>query len=266
MPATFSIATWNVNSIRARMVHLLNYLDSPHAPDILLLQELKVEDGQFPAMEIEERGYNLAVHGQKSYNGVAILSKFPLEDVVCGLPEEGHEGQSRYIEALANVQGKVVRVASIYLPNGSEVGSDKFAYKMRFLTCLRKHAQNLLAQDEPLILGGDYNVAPLPIDVYDPKSLDGTVCYHPDERAHLRAMLNMGLYDAYRAEHPHKQQFSWWDYRGSGWEANKGMRIDHLLLNASALDSMNSCEILADMRAAEKASDHVPVVGRFTLA
>lgn len=262
---TISIATWNVNSIRSRLQHLLEWLRSDNAPDIVCLQELKVEDSIFPAMEIEELGYNIATHGQKTYNGVAILSKFPLEDVLRGLPGNEEDEQARYIEALACVDDAVVRVASVYVPNGQAVDSDKFAYKMRFYDLLKARLDMLRSYDEVTVIGGDYNVAPDAIDVYDPASLEGTICFHPKEREKLRHILNSGYYDAFRVCSPAKQQFSWWDYRGNGWKMNKGLRIDHLLLSPKAVDCMGECDTITDMRGAEKASDHAPVVGYFSV-
>lgn len=257
---SLSIATWNVNSIRSRLQHLLEWLRSDKAPDIVCLQELKVEDHGFPAMEIEELGYNIAIHGQKSYNGVGILSKYSLEDVVRGLPGNDGDDHARYIEALACVNSTVVRVASVYVPNGQAVDSDKFAYKMRFFDLLKARMAHLLTLDEMTVIGGDYNIAPYPIDVYDPAKLDGTVCYHPLERDKIRTIMHLGYYDAFRTLHPEKQEFSWWDYRGASWKMNQGMRIDHLLLSPPAVDRLNICGTLLDMRAAEKASDHTPVI------
>lgn len=257
---TISIATWNVNSIRSRLMHLLEWLRSGNAPDVLCLQELKVVNENFPLMEIEELGYNCAVHGQKTYNGVGILSRFPLEDIVTTLPGDGSDEQARYIEAVISLEGAALRVASVYVPNGQAVDSEKFAYKMAFYDRLLAHTQNILAYEEPFVLAGDFNVAPAAVDVYDPAGLEGTVCFHPAERAKLRRLLHSGLYDAWRAAWPEKQQFSWWDYRGNGWKMNKGLRIDHLFLSPMALDCMERCEILDNMRDADKASDHTPVM------
>lgn len=268
-----SIATFNVNSVKARLTNLLAWLDEAR-PDIVLLQELKCVAEAFPAMEIEERGYNLAIHGQKTYNGVAILSKFPLEDVQRGLPEypspsRGEDGrggaeetdpQARYIEAIASVPGGAIRVASVYVPNGQAVDSEKFPYKLRFLERLRAHWQTQLAFHEIAVLGGDFNVAPAPVDVYDPVALDGSVCYHPAEREHLRALMHLGLYDAFRVAHPEAQQFSWWDYRGDGYARGHGLRIDHLLLSPLAADKLSTCIIDEAPRKKEKPSDHAPVV------
>ena len=261
---SFSIATFNINSVKARLPNLLAWLDSAR-PDIVLLQELKCVNEAFPAMEIEERGYNLALHGQKTYNGVAILSKVPLDDVVRGLPEGEGDDQARYIEAVASVPGGADRVASVYVPNGQAVDSDKFPYKLKFFERLRTHWQRLLPLHEIAILGGDFNCAPAPIDVYDPRALDGTVCYHPAERERLRALTNLGFYDAFRVMHPTKQQFSWWDYRANGYERGHGLRIDHLLLSPLAADRLADCIIDEAPRAQEKPSDHTPVVATLTL-
>lgn len=253
------IVTWNVNSINARLQHVLRFLEA-EKPDIVLLQEIKCMDDAFPAMEIEERGYSIATHGQKTYNGVAILSKHPLEDITRGLPGDDEDTQARYIEAVISIPGAALRVASIYVPNGQSPDSDKFPYKLKFLERLRAHAATLLAYEEMLVWGGDYNVAPFPADVYDPDKLDGTTCYHPAERALLRALMHDGLYDAYRLKHPESQEYSWWDYRANSFAADKGYRIDHHLLSPQAADKLVNCTILKDYRAEEKASDHAPVV------
>ncbi len=259
-----SIATFNVNSVKARLLNLLAWLDNVR-PDVVLLQELKCVDEAFPAMEIEERGYNLAVHGQKTYNGVAILSKFPLDDVIRGLAGEDGDEQARYIEAVASIPNGAIRLASAYVPNGQEVGSDKFAYKLRFYDRLRAHWQEQLKFNEIAVLGGDFNCAPAPLDVYDHAALDGSVCYHPAEREKLRALMNLGLYDAFRVANPTLQQFSWWDYRGDGYGRGHGLRIDHLLLSAMAADKLHGCLIDEEPRSQEKPSDHAPVIVTLTV-
>lgn len=258
----FTVAAWNVNSIKTRLHQLVPWLRE-HKPDIALLQELKTMNEGFPYMEIEELGYNVAAHGQKTYNGVAILSKFPLDDITTTLPGEDTDLEARYIEAVASLPGSAVRVASVYVPNGQSPDSDKFQYKLRFLDRLRAHAKGLLKYEELLVIGGDYNVAPYPIDVHDPKGLDGTVCYHPEERARLRALLHEGLYDAFRLREPDTQLFSWWDYRAGAFENGKGMRIDHLLLSPQAADALADCGIDALTRGTERPSDHAPVMGLF---
>lgn len=263
MTKTVSIATFNVNSIKARLPNILAWLDEAK-PDIALLQELKCVNDAFPAMEIEERGYNLALHGQKTYNGVAILSKFPLEDVTRGLAGDDSDEQARYIEAVVNLPGSAMRVASAYVPNGQDVTSDKFPYKLKFLDRLRAHWAERLTYHEVAVLGGDFNVAPSPIDVYDHAALDGTVCYHPAEREKLRALTHLGFYDAFRVMNPAAQQFSWWDYRSDGYGRGHGLRIDHLLLSPHAVDRLTACIIDETPRQQEKPSDHAPVVARLT--
>lgn len=260
--STYSVATFNVNSIGARLPNLLEWLDS-NPVDIVLLQELKCMNEKFPAMEIEERGYNLAVHGQKTYNGVAILSKFPLSDITTCIDCNEADEQSRYIEAVASLPGKAVRVASVYVPNGQEVGSDKFVYKLGFYEKLYAHWQTRLGYREEAMLGGDFNCAPDPVDVYDPARLDGTVCYHPEERNRLRRLFNLGMYDAWRMMNPTKQQYSWWDYRGDGYGRGHGLRIDHILTSPLATDALRSCEIDEVPRTKERPSDHAPVIARF---
>lgn len=261
---TLKIATWNVNSIRIRITHLLDWLRAD-APDIVLLQELKVMNDGFPYMEIEELGYNVAVHGQKTYNGVAILSKLPLSDISTTLSGEDSDQEARYIEAVASGNGYALRVASVYVPNGQSPDSDKFQYKLRFFERLRKHIKSLLPLEEICVIGGDYNVAPEAIDVYDPKGLDGTTCFHPLERQAFRAIEHLGVYDAFRILHPGKQVFTWWDYRGNGFEAGKGMRIDHLLLSPQAADTLKACDMAANLRSLDKPSDHIPVVGELNI-
>ncbi len=248
------ITTWNVNSVGARLQHLRDYLQKA-APDVALLQELKCVEEAFPRMEIEDLGYNIALSGQKSYNGVAILSKHPIEDITTKLPGDDSDVEARYIEAVV----KNVRVASVYVPNGMEVGHDKFQYKLRFLKRLREHFGNLLQYDEKFVAGGDYNVAPEDIDVYDAKKSYGSICFHPDERAAFRGIMNMGLTDAFRAANENVKKFSWWDYRAGAWQNNIGLRIDHLLLSPEAADKLVKCEIDVNWRALDKPSDHTPV-------
>jgi exodeoxyribonuclease-3 len=249
------IATWNVNSIRARLPRVLAWLEAAQ-PDVALLQETKVTPEQFPREPIEDLGYNLAVAGEPGgRNGVAILAKRPLEDLCQGLPGDQADQEARYLEAV--VGG--LRVASVYVPNGTALDSPRFAYKLAFYDRLRIHAENLLEYEETLAIGGDYNVGPYPIDVYDPQALDGTICYHPAERAKLRALLHLGLYDAYRVVEPHTRAYSWWDYQGRFFRANQGLRIDHLLLSPQATDRLEAAGIDAEERAARAPSDHVPV-------
>lgn len=255
---TISIATWNVNSVRSRLPHLLGWLKEDK-PDIVLLQEIKCLDEQFPRMEIEELGYNIETHGQKTYNGVAILSKFPLEDISRGLMDNHDDVQSRYIEAVATTPLGVFRVASLYVPNGSEMGSDKCAYKIAFLEKLYAHAAKILGYGEMLVIGGDYNIAPTDADVHNPVAWHGSVLTHETLRAAFRKLTNLGFYDAGASNH----EFSWWDYRAGAFEKNDGLRIDHLLLSPQAIDCFTRCHVATTLRTLEKPSDHAPVIGIF---
>ncbi len=252
------IATWNVNSVRQRINHLLAWIGE-NQPDILLLQETKCLNESFPVMELEELGYNLALHGQKTFNGVAILSKYPLSDIITALPDNEADPQCRYIEAVASLPSGAIRVASVYVPNGQDAESDKFTYKMGFLEKFHAHVQTLLGYEEMLVLGGDYNIAPDAIDVHHPQKLAGSICFLPAERARFKALMNLGVYDAFRLLHPLKQVFSWWDYRAQQFDRNEGMRIDHLMISPQAADVLTECEIDLTPRAAEKPSDHAPV-------
>jgi exodeoxyribonuclease-3 len=250
------IATWNVNSIKARMDNVLEWLKAA-APDVALLQEIKCQEDSFPRLEIEALGYEAAVVGQKSYNGVAILARHPLEDVVVTLPGDDADDQARYVEA--SVDG--VRVASLYLPNGNPVSSEKFAYKIRWMERLRAHVQSrLLPAERVLVLAGDYNVCPRDLDVYDPKSFAEDALCQPESRRQFRALLNLGLTEAWRALHGEVTRgYTFWDYQGGAWQNDNGLRIDHLLLSPQAADRLRTCEIDKEPRARPKASDHTPI-------
>ena len=257
------IATWNVNSIKARLHAVISWLEDSKA-DIVLLQELKCTEENFPLEPIEELGYNVAICGQKSYNGVAILSKYPLNDVITQLPGQLSDGtsdeQARYIEALVCIDSHVLKIASVYVPNGTAVDSDRFNYKLDFFDRLTAHTQSLLDEDTPFIIGGDLNVAPEDIDVYNPESLRGTICFHPKEQEKYRSLIYpTGLTDLYRSYHPDTQQFTWWDYRGGGYKNGKGLRIDFLLASPEAADMATFCDVDEQPRGQEKASDHTPV-------
>jgi len=251
------ISTWNVNSVRARLPLVLNWLRDS-SPDVVLLQETKVVDELFPREEIEDLGYNIVVAGQKSYNGVAILSKFPLDDVITELPTFSENPEARYIEAVI-CSDIPVRVASVYVPNGMEVGSQKFKYKLEFLDKLHEHLQALLEYDECLAVGGDYNIAPEEIDVHNPEYSDGRICFHPEERKRFRIMINGGLIDAFRAKYPDRKQYTWWDYRTKGWENGRGMRLDHFLISPQMADIVADVVAEEDTRGLPKPSDHCPL-------
>lgn len=248
------IATWNVNSIKVRLGHLLDWLRAAE-PDVVLLQETKATDNAFPGLEIGDLGYNVATSGQKTYNGVAILSKRPLDVLETRLPGDETDEQARYIEAFTGD----VRVASIYLPNGNPVDSEKFAYKLRWMERLREHVAGLLTSEDAVVLGGDYNVAPTDGDVYEPAKWTGDALCRPESRAALRTILHMGLTDAIDALCPGIGHFTWWDYRSGAWARNEGLRIDHLLLSPQAADRLEAAGIDKTPRGWEKASDHTPV-------
>ena len=252
------IATWNVNSIKARLPNVLDWLEDA-APDVALLQEIKTVDENFPAMEIEERGYNCAVHGQKSYNGVAILSKHPLSDVTTGLPGDKDDDQARYVEAWVEAGDDSVRVASIYLPNGNPVDTDKYPYKLKWMDRLAARAQALLHNEEPVVLGGDYNVIQADGDCYDPAAWVDDALFKPETRAKFRTILNLGYTEAWRTLHNETHVYSFWDYQKGAWQKDNGIRIDHLLLSPQAADRLTACEIDKGPRGKEKASDHTPV-------
>lgn len=252
------IATWNVNSIKVRHESLARWLREA-TPDIVCLQELKCSDDSFPYAPFEDLGYNIAVHGQKTYNGVAILSKYPLEDVTRGLPGAEGDDQARYIEAVIPHDGGAVRVASIYLPNGNPADGPKYDYKLNWMGWLRDHASALLAYEEPLVLAGDYNVIPTEQDVHDPKAWRDDALFLPQTRDAFRAILHLGFTDAWRATSDEPRRYTFWDYQGGAWSKNHGIRIDHLLLSPQAADLLQACDIDKTPRGWEKPSDHVPV-------
>ena len=252
------IATWNINGVKARIEQLKAWLASPGA-DIVCLQEIKSVDEGFPAADIEALGYNVAVHGQKGFNGVAILSRSPLEDVTKGLPGDADDIQARYIEAVVSTAGRAVRVASIYLPNGNPLGTEKFSYKLAWMDRLEQHARELLRHEEPLVLAGDYNVIPEPADAKTPDAWFDDALYQPESRAAWRRLLGLGLTDAIRACHPEPAIYSFCDYQAGAWQKNNGIRIDHLLLSPQAADRLVSADVDKGPRGAEKPSDHTPV-------
>lgn len=253
------IASWNVNSVKARLPNVLDWLKQA-SPDVLLLQEIKCQDEGFPLLEVEAAGYHAAVHGQKSYNGVAILAKHPITDVVRGLPAPANpdgtnDEQARYIEA--SVAG--FRVASIYLPNGNPAPGDKFDYKLRWMHRLIAHAKTLLASDQPVVLAGDYNVCPTDDDVYDPANWVLDALCRPESRALFRELCHLGLIEAFRALHPEAGRYTFWDYQAGAWPRDNGLRIDHVLLSPQAADRLVACDIDKGPRGQEKASDHTPI-------
>jgi len=252
------IATWNVNSVNARLDTVLSWFEAVQ-PDVAALQEIKCVDEKFPAEAFERLGYNVAVHGQKSYNGVALLSKTPMEDVRRGLPDGEGDDHARYIEALISGP-RPVRVGGIYLPNGNPIDTEKFPYKLNWFRRLANHARELLALEEPLALIGDYNVIPEPADADKPESWLGDALFQPESRSAYRALQHLGLTDAYMQADGRAGGYTFWDYQAGAWQRNHGIRIDHALLSPQAADRLMGVEIHRDMRAQEKPSDHVPVV------
>lgn len=251
-----TLASWNVNSIRARLPLVLDWL-SGHKPDIICLQETKCEDKDFPFEAIEELSYNVAHFGQKTFNGVAILSKLPLDDIQKGLPGFEDE-QCRFIEAGVNVGKHYLRVASVYVPNGQEVGSDKYHYKLRFLESLHGHMQSHFAAQETCLFAGDYNIAPTDLDVHDAAAWHEQILCSTPERQAFQRLANIGYTDVLGFENP--RPFTWWDYRAGAFQRNNGLRIDHILASPFAADKVSSAYVDRDVRSLEKASDHAPVI------
>jgi len=253
------IATWNVNSIKVRLEHLRDFLGQEN-PDIVLLQEIKCETNKFPYDELSDFNYNLYVHGQKSGNGVAILSKFPADEITYDFLGNECPSESRFIEISVQTPLGFCRIISVYVPNGGEVNSDKFIKKLKFFNNLTEYLKSKKKLDEMLFIGGDFNVAPFDIDVYSPRALEGTTCFTIEERQKLRTIINCGFYDLYRLAHPTKQEFSWWDYRSGALQQNKGMRIDSILTTSNVVSHLKDCFMLYSMRTLTRPSDHIPVI------
>lgn len=256
------VATWNINSVRMRIQHLRDLLVEVD-PDILLLQEIKCETDKFPLNELSDLPYNIYVYGQKSYNGVAILSKSPADEIIKDFPISTN-GEARAIEISLQTPIGYCTFISLYAPNGSFVGSDKFAMKLKFYDGLIHYLQVKKSFESKIIVGGDFNIAPFDIDVYSAKNLQGTTCFTNLEKQQLRKLLNSGFEDLYRLSHPYDQEFSWWDYRAGSFEQNRGMRIDMILASSNAVDYLDNCRIYNRWRSQIKPSDHVPVVAKFT--
>ena len=252
------IATWNVNSVNARLETVVRWFEEAQ-PDVACLQEIKCVDEKFPAEAFERLGYNIAVHGQKTYNGVALLSKSPLEDIRRGLPDGEGDDHARYIEAVVSGP-QPVRVASIYLPNGNPISTEKFAYKLAWMDRLRRHVESLLAFEEPLALVGDYNVIPEERDAENPKNWVEDALFQPQTRAAFRGLKWLGLTDAYMEVDGTPGGYTFWDYQAGAWQRNHGIRIDHFLLSPQATDRLAGVTIHRNARAMDKPSDHVPFV------
>jgi len=249
------IATWNVNSIRARLPLVMAWLNEIK-PDVLLMQEIKCETDAFPAMDFKMAGYNVHVLGQKSYNGVALASVHEIKDVQEGLPGSEGDFQARYLEAKI----KDMRIGNLYAPNGNPIGTDKYTYKLDWMKKFKLHAEKLLHDERSIVLAGDYNVIPADMDVDDPKGWEKDALYYPKTRAAFRDILNLGYTEIFRALHPDEKAYSFWDYQGGAWQQDKGLRIDLILLSPEAVDRTKKCMTDRAEREKDKASDHVPVI------
>lgn len=256
------IATWNINGVKARIETAPRWL-AESGPDIVCLQEIKSVDEAFPLEPFERLGYNVATHGQKSFNGVAILSKLPFDDVTRGLPGDDGDAQARYIEAVVSVPSGSVRVASLYLPNGNPIGTDKFSYKLAWMERLRARALALKALEERTVLCGDFNVIPEPRDCHDPAVWAGDALFQPESRAAFRSIVNLGWTDCLRAVDDRPGRYTFWDYQAGARPRNWGIRIDHVLASPEATDRLRTVSIEDHVRDWDKPSDHVPVVAEF---
>lgn len=252
------LATFNINGIKARIEALPAWL-AQAKPDVVCLQEIKSVDEAFPREVFEDMGYRVETHGQKSFNGVAILSRLPLEDVTRGLPGDEGDEQARWIEATVIGERRAIRVCGLYLPNGNPAPGPKYDYKLAWMARMEARVKTLLATEEPLAFCGDYNVIPEPQDAAKPEAWVTDALFLPETRAAFRRIVNLGLTDAFRARDPRPGQYSFWDYQAGAWERNNGIRIDHLLLSAQCADLLREAGIDKAVRGGEKPSDHVPV-------
>ena len=252
------IASFNINGIKARAGALTDWLDEAQ-PDVVLLQEIKSVDENFPRELFEERGYNVETHGQKSFNGVAILSKLPLEDVTRGLPGDDDDDHARWIEATVMGEHTAVRVCGLYLPNGNPAPGPKYDYKLAWMERLKARAEALMAAEEPALMAGDYNVIPQDEDAKRPEAWAEDALALPQTRAAFRRVVNLGFTEAFRARVQGPGHYTFWDYQAGAWNRDDGIRIDHFLLTPQAADLMTDCQIDKDIRGREKPSDHVPI-------
>ncbi|WP_310329193.1 exodeoxyribonuclease III [Aminobacter aminovorans] len=252
------IVTWNINGVRARIENLVHWLKESD-PDIVCLQEIKTVDEGFPRFEIEALGYNVETHGQKGFNGVAILSKLRFDEVNRGLPGDETDEQARFIEGVFSTDKGALRVVSLYLPNGNPVGTEKFPYKLSWMARLERWAAERLALEEALVLAGDYNVIPEAIDARNIEVWLGDALYQPETRQAFRRLVNLGFTEAVRSVTDQRDVYTFWDYQAGAWQKNNGIRIDHLLLSPEAANRFASASIEKHVRAWEKPSDHVPV-------
>lgn len=253
------IATFNINGVKARLEALVSWLKDAE-PDVCCLQEIKSQDETFPRQPLEDLGYNLVTHGQKGFNGVAILSKRPFDEVKPRLPGDAEDVQSRYLEAVIPGNKGVVRVAAIYLPNGNPPETEKYTYKLRWMDRLTAHAKSLLALEEPVVLAGDFNVIPTPLDAKRPDAWVNDALFLPPTRERFRTLNHTGFTDAVRITNCGKGPYTFWDYQAGSWRRDDGIRIDHILLSPQAADRLVSTRVDKYVRGLDKASDHVPVL------
>ena len=251
------LATFNINGIKARIEALPAWLASAQ-PDAVCLQEIKSVDEGFPKSLFEDMGYRVETHGQKGFNGVAILSKLPLEDVSRGLPGDPTDEQARWIEATV-IGRRAIRLCGLYLPNGNPAPGPKYDYKLGWMARMEARARDLLAKEEPFVMAGDYNVIPQAEDAAKPQAWLEDALFLPQTRDAYRRILNLGFNEAFHSCHPEPENYSFWDYQAGAWERNNGIRIDHMLLSPQAADLLREARIDKDVRAGEKPSDHVPV-------
>lgn len=252
------IATWNINSIKQRIDNLCAWL-SERSPDIVCLQETKCIDEAFPREPLEALGYNVVVHGQKAFNGVALLSKFRFDEVKPRLPGDDSDDHARFLEAVISVGPRALRVASLYLPNGNPPDTERFSYKIKWMGRLFDYSSERLQLEEPLILAGDFNVIPTELDARNPAKWVGDALFDARTRQRFRALCNLGLTDAVRAATDGPGPFTFWDYQAGAWQKNDGIRIDHLVLSPQAADRIMAVGVDKGVRSWEKPSDHVPV-------
>lgn len=260
----FSIATWNVNSLRVRAEQLTEWLRT-HSPDVVALQETKVQDPDFPHEHFAAAGYHCAFSGQKTYNGVALLARHPLTDFVRDIPDFDDAPRRVLAATVTPATGPAFRVVNLYVPNGQAPGSEKFAYKLRWLEALTKWLRAEAAAHPNLVVLGDFNVAPEDRDVHDPAAWVGCVHVSPEERAALKAITDLELVDAFRHFEQAEKSFSWWDYRQGGFRRNNGLRIDLILVHRKLLPRLTRCHIDVEPRRVDRASDHTPVIAEFSL-
>ena len=259
---TFSIATWNVNSVRSRLPIILDFL-SEFQPDVFLIQEIKCTDENFPTEDFE--GYNIITHGQKSYNGVATFTKSSSEKISTNFPNNPIAEESRFLETVLDTKFGFLRIINLYVPNGGEKFSAKYYNKLKFLDSLYSYLELIKTIDELLIIGGDFNIAPYKIDVWDHHICFEQTCATLDERAKLRSILALGFADIYRLLNPNKLAFSWWNYKNKSFFKNQGMRIDFLISCMKFAEYVTECKIIEKYRKKEKTSDHAPVIVKLSI-